>query len=147
MKLRLMLGMLGVYFLAGCACCNTPSPSVFGSLPHQQIQKALQDNPLGEKENFKIVMLSKDSASSYHVVQIRGKERLHLHRWHGAKVLLWKGKGTLLLDGKSIALREGEEIQIPAGAPHAFTNQSADPAVAVVQFTPPFDGKDTQHLE
>ena len=110
------------------------------------MEKVLRENGLGEKENFKIVTVSKDNVSSYHVVQIRGTERLHRHRSHSAKVLLWKGKGTLLLNGKSIAIREGEEIQIPAGAPHAYTNESKSPTVAIVQFTPPFDGNDTERL-
>ncbi len=147
---KLMDAMLIFIFAAqllGCACCPSPGPSIFGVLPNEKIEKALRDNPLGAKENFKITPLSRDANSSYHLVQLRIKERLHRHNTHAAKVMLWRGHGTLLLDGKPVALKEGDVFEIPKGAPHAFTNESDEPAVAVVQFTPQFGGKDTEYLD
>jgi mannose-6-phosphate isomerase-like protein (cupin superfamily) len=37
----------------------------------------------------------------------------------------------------------GDVLFIPKAVPHAFKNQGTTPAVAIVVFTPAFDGKDT----
>ena len=147
---RLGLGlvvMLGTVWLTGCACCPTPTPSVFGILPHDRIEKALHDNPLGATEDFKITTLDRDNTSSYHLVQLRTKERLHRHNMHDGKVLIWKGGGTLLLDGKPVTLKERDVVEIPRGVPHCFINESGGPTIAVVQFTPRLDGRDTEYLD
>jgi len=36
----------------------------------------------------------------------------------------------------------GDIVHIPRGAPHYFVNTAAEPTVAFVIFSPPFDGKD-----
>ena len=133
--------------LVGCAHCPISAPCVFGVQPSEKIEKMLKENPLGPKENFKIIPLGRDKQSSYHLVQIRDKERLHRHNTHDGAVLIWEGKGELLLGGKVIKLKKGDEIKIPKGVEHSFTNENNGPTIAVVQFTPPFDGKDTEYLE
>ena len=145
--LRLTFAMFSLAILYGCACCPPKIASVFGRLPEGRIEQALKANPLGPKENFKIITLETAEGSSYHVVQVRDKERLHRHNTHSAKVVIWRGNGTLFLDGKPQSIKEGDRLEIIHGHPHAYTNESSNPTVAVVQFTPPFDGKDTEYLE
>ena len=43
----------------------------------------------------------------------------------------------------SFAVKAGDVLFIPKAVPHAFKNQETTPAVAIVVFTPAFDGKDT----
>lgn len=131
----------------GCAHCPIVSHCVFGELPHEKIEASLKGNALGPQENFKITPLGKDEQCSYHLVQIRDRERLHRHNTHDGYVRIWEGSGNLLLGDKTIALKKGDEVKIPKGVAHAFTNTYPNPSVAVVQFTPAFDGKDTEYLE
>ncbi len=148
--LQLIFTALLISFITGCACCaakQCAAPINFDSVSVQTIEKALRENPLDPKDNMKITMLWVGKNASEHLVQIRGKERQHRHNHHTGNVKIWKGKGTLLLNNNTILLKEGDIIEIPQGAPHSFTNDSATPAVAIVVFTPAFDGKDTEYLE
>ncbi len=150
--LRWLVFVVLAFSLAGCAAANTGCCSIkprltFGALTNDQIRAAIHANPMAPEENIKISILSEQADRGFYLVQIRDKERLHRHNTHSGKVVLWKGKGTLLLDGRPRLLMEGAQVEIPAGAPHAFTNEWDQPSVAVVQFTPPFDGKDIEYLE
>ena len=111
------------------------------------LEKALKEHPLAVGENMKVTPLGAGKNSSCSLVQIRDKERLHTHNTHDLKVWVWKGEGVLVVDGKSQSMKQGDQAQIPKGRPHSFANASGDTAVAVVWFTPAFDGKDTQYLE
>ena len=43
----------------------------------------------------------------------------------------------------NFAVKAGDVLFIPKAVPHAFKNQGTTPAVAIVVFTPAFDGKFT----
>ncbi len=138
--------------LHGCAasdggCCSKKPKLSFGTLTNDQICAAIHANPMAPGENIKISTISERPDKGFYLVQIRDKERLHRHNTHSGKVVLWKGKGTLLLDGQPRLLMEGAQVEIPAGVPHAFTNEWDQPSVAVVEFAPTYDGKDIEYLE
>ena len=137
--------------LAGCACCPEKTAAASSvatpAIPPGLIEKALKNNPLLATENMKVTLLGSNDKNSCSLVQIRSRERMHTHKDHDLRVVLWKGTGTLILNGKSLSLKEGDQADIPKNQPHSFTNTSGEPAIAVVWFTPAFDGKDTQYLE
>lgn len=146
---RVLAGTLCALIIAGCACCaSQPKPMPAQPMPPTALmEKALKENPLAAGEGMKVTVLGANDKSSCALVQIREKERLHTHNAHDLKVWLWKGEGVLVVDGKSQDMKQGDQAEIPKGRPHSFTNASGETAVAVVWFTPAFDGKDTQYLE
>jgi quercetin dioxygenase-like cupin family protein len=48
-----------------------------------------------------------------------------------------------VIDQEQRFLAAGDVVFIPRDTVHYFTNASPYPAIALVVFTPPFDGKDT----
>jgi mannose-6-phosphate isomerase-like protein (cupin superfamily) len=78
-----------------------------------------------------------------HVVQIRDRELLHVHERHDVIALLLRGRGTLRVGSETVRMKPGSVVAIQRAVPHAFVNESRQPAAAFVVFTPPFDGKDT----
>jgi len=133
----------GMTFLTGC---------VFG--PHFYLQhgneyreldleKVSADNPPAPGENIKVANLSRSASVSQHVVQIRDREALHVHKIHDATVIMLRGGGYLVLDKSRINLKAGDVIHIPRGVAHQFVNTLSDPTVAVAVYSPPFEGKDT----
>jgi quercetin dioxygenase-like cupin family protein len=103
----------------------------------------LSTHPLAPDENIRIDELKRTEEFSTHLVQIRDQESLHVHQRHDLKAILHSGYGVLQVGSQQRALSPGETIAIPRGTPHAFVNHSPKPAVAMVMFSPPFDGQDT----
>src|SRR5574341_147938 len=67
------------------------------------LNKILADNPLAPGENIKIANLGRSTSASQHVVQIRDREVLHLHKIHDVTVSLLRGHGYLVLDQRRVA--------------------------------------------
>lgn len=99
--------------------------------------------PLAAEQELGIVEVSRTSTSSLHLVQIRHRESLHTHREHDLVAVLLKGRGTLRLGSQTVAMQKGSVIAIPRGVPHAFVNESREPAAVFAVFSPPLDGPDT----
>ncbi len=107
------------------------------------LDKILEENHLKADENIKIIDIGKPlKFLSEHMVFIRDREPLHIHAKHDLIAILQKGEGTLYCEDKKYSLKTGDSIFIPKGLKHYFVNQSSEPAVAYIVFTPPFDGKD-----
>lgn len=131
-------------FFSGCA--TEPTSHVWfsdGQIRRQQIDNVLLQNPLAPGANIQVTNLGHSDSVSHHLVQIRSAEPLHIHENHDLTVCAYRGHGTLQLGTDRIPLNTGDIAFIPRGIPHAFRNESPIPAVAVVIFTPAFDGKDT----
>jgi mannose-6-phosphate isomerase-like protein (cupin superfamily) len=126
------------------ACAPAPRISLqYGTeLKQAEIEKVLAENPLGANENIKITTLGQGQSASHHIVQIRDRETPHVHRIHDGTVMVVKGRGYLMMENRRIDLSAGDIVYIPRGAVHYFVNTAAEPAVAFVVFSPPFDGKD-----
>jgi mannose-6-phosphate isomerase-like protein (cupin superfamily) len=132
-----------VFFVLGCS----PAPRIFlqhgTELKETDVEKVLAENPLGASENIKITTLGQGQSVSHHVVQVRDREKPHLHRLHDGTVVMVKGGGYLMIENRRVDLSVGDIIYIPRGAVHYFVNTAGEPSVAFVVFSPPFDGKDT----
>ena len=145
------LKTLSRWFLL-CAALAAASACVSG--PHFYLQygneyreldleKILADNPLAPGDNIKVAHLGRSASASQHVVQIRDREFLHLHKLHDATVTMLRGQGYLVLDRQRINLNAGDIIHIPRGVAHQYVNTSSEPSVALAVYAPAFDGKDT----
>jgi mannose-6-phosphate isomerase-like protein (cupin superfamily) len=139
-------GFIGSLFFA---CAPVPRISLqYGTeLKQAEIEKVLAENPLGASENIKITTLGQGQGVSHHIVQVRDREKPHMHRIHDGTVVMVKGRGYMMMDNRRIDLSAGDIVYIPRGAVHYFINTAGEPAVAFVVFSPPFDGKDTVPVE
>jgi len=106
------------------------------------LEKILADNPLAPGENIKVASLGRSASASQHVVQIRDREILHVHKLHDATVTMLRGQGYLVLADKRINLKVGDIIHIPRGVVHQYVNTASEPSVALAVYAPAFDGKD-----
>ncbi|MBL4889496.1 MAG: cupin domain-containing protein [Candidatus Lindowbacteria bacterium] len=97
---------------------------------------------LGKDENIKVLELERTDEASHHLVQIRDREKLHMHQDHDLTVFILEGDGVMAIGDSARTARTGHVLFIPRTAPHRFINLSDNPAVAYTIFTPPFDGKD-----
>ena len=136
---------LSVFF----ACAPAPRVSLqYGTeFKQAEIAKVLAEDPLGASENIKITTLGQGQGVSHHLVQIRDREKPHIHKIHDGTVVMVKGGGYLMMDNRRIDLSVGDIVYIPRGAVHYFVNTASEPTVAFVVFSPPFDGKDTVPAE
>jgi mannose-6-phosphate isomerase-like protein (cupin superfamily) len=128
-----------------------PAPRIFlqyGTEFNQaEVDKVLAENPLGASENIKITTLGQGQGVSHHLVQVRDREKPHIHKIHDGTVVMVKGHGYLMIENRRIDLSVGDIVYIPRGAVHYFVNTASEPTVAFVVFSPPFDGKDTVPAE
>lgn len=107
------------------------------------LEKILADNPLAPGENIKVANLGRSASASQHIVQIRDREILHVHKLHDGTVTMLRGQGYLLLAGQRIDVKVGDVIHIPRGVAHQYINGDGEPTVALAVYAPAFDGKDT----
>jgi mannose-6-phosphate isomerase-like protein (cupin superfamily) len=137
-------GLAGSILCFFFACAPAPRISLqYGTeFKQAEIEKVLAENPLGASENIKITTLGQGQGVSHHVVQVRDREKPHIHKLHDGTVVMVKGHGYLMMDNRRIDLSAGDVVYIPRGAVHYFVNTGGEPAVAFVIFSPPFDGKD-----
>ena len=127
------------------ACVSGPHFYLqYGSEYHEiDLERILADNPLAPGENIKVSNLGRSVSASQHVVQIRDREILHVHKIHDATATMLRGQGYLVLDRKRINLKAGDIIHIQRGVAHQYVNTSSEPTVVLAVYSPPFDGKDT----
>lgn len=111
-------------------------------LEQREMQELIRQNPIGPKENIKAVLIHKTEDVSIHLIQIRFKEKPHVHKTHDLIVSLNKGKGVLHIGEKVIMMSEGDIAFIPRDAVHYFENSGDDVAVGLGIFIPSYNGKD-----
>jgi len=88
--------------------------------------------------------IGRTTTSSYHIVQVQGAERPHLHASHDLTVVVLAGRGTFRREGAPpLALAAGDALVIPRGQVHWFTREGSEPAVSFVIFSPPLDAPDS----
>lgn len=107
------------------------------------LEKILADNPLAPEDNIKVANLGRSASASQHIVQIRDREILHVHKIHDGTVTLLRGQGYLVLADRRIDLKAGDVMHIPRGVAHQYVNDAREPTVALAVYAPAFDGKDT----
>ena len=130
------------------ASCASPCGSHYwcsaGGISVKQIEQALCDNPIGADQDILVTTLGTSAEVSHHLVQVRDAEPLHIHRNHDLTVFVYRGHGTMRVGEHRFEVKGGDILFVARGMPHAFQNRSMTPAVAIVAFTPAFDGKDTE---
>ena len=128
------------------SCVTTQSTHYWctpNSLVAVRVEEALQQNPLATNQEIRVTNLGLAPEVSHHIVQVRTKERLHTHKEHDLTVFLYRGNGRMTVGSQSFPIRTGDSLYVPRGVVHTFENLGKTPAVAIVIFTPGFDGKDT----
>jgi mannose-6-phosphate isomerase-like protein (cupin superfamily) len=141
------LGLFVLSVFLGCAPARRVFLQYGTQFKQDEFEKVVAENPLGANENIKITTLGQGQSVSHHVVQIRDREKPHLHKDHDGTVVMFKGHGYLMMENRRIDLSVGDIVYIPRGAVHYFVNTASEPTVAFVLFSPPFDGKDTVSVE
>ena len=102
----------------------------------------VKENPIGKDENIKVTPIFKNEDGSHFIIQIRDREKPHIHETHDLTVVVKCGKGILNLGKDKLPMKSGDIAFIPKGAFHYFVNTGSEPAVAYVIFNPSYDGKD-----
>lgn len=129
------------------APAEAPPPAVLDALlPDGRRTEALAalaaSQELAAGEDFRIVELGRDAASSHHLVWIRDREQPHRHDRHALVVVILRGWGGMRLGAEERPVGEGSVLYVPPGTPHAFRNAAGDVAVAYAVYLPPFDARD-----
>jgi mannose-6-phosphate isomerase-like protein (cupin superfamily) len=109
--------LLRVRFVFLFACAPAPRISLqYGTeLKQAEIEKVLADNPLGAGESIKITTLGQGQGVSHHLVQVRDREKPHIHKMHDGTVVMVKGRGYIMMDNRRIDLSSADIVYIPRG--------------------------------
>lgn len=133
-----------------CGCATTAPRLVTGeatSISQREIAVVLRENALAQGQDSRITLLRQSEHASVHLVQVRGAEKAHFHKTHDLTVFMVRGSGVMKIGPGTRWIRRGDVVHVPAGVLHYFTNGGSSPAIAVIVFSPPFDGKDTVTVE
>ncbi len=98
--------------------------------------------PLETDKDFQVAEVGRDAHSSHHVVWIVDREAPHRHDTHDLVVVMLRGFGTMRLGADTQPVGPSSILYVPRGTPHAFSNESGEPALAYAVYSPAFDGKD-----
>jgi quercetin dioxygenase-like cupin family protein len=134
--------VVGLFVVVGCG--RPPALTLLDAYGAHtaQLDTVLAAQPLAEGQNIAVQVLGRTEAFSSHLVQIRDRERPHIHTSHDLAVTLLRGRGRLFIAGEAHEMRSGDVAVVPHGTPHYFVNLDSHPAAAFVTFAPPYDGKD-----
>ena len=91
--------------------------------------------------------MHRGEGESLHLVQVRAAIRPHFHRRHVETVCILAGAGVMTVAEEEIQVHEGSVVQVPAGMVHSFRATGGRTCVALVIYSPPFDGEDRQFIE
>ena len=142
MKPAFLAALSGAFLLIGCA----PHPRVLLHDPPraESVAALVERSPLPAGENIKPVEIGRGENMSVHLIQIREGEKPHVHTRYDLSVVLVEGHGSLWLADRKLPMKSGDSAFIPRGTRHYFVNEGSDPAAAIVTFSPPFNGPDSQ---
>jgi mannose-6-phosphate isomerase-like protein (cupin superfamily) len=139
--LALLLGL----FFPGCARLDSSILGHYsGDLALQNWRTIAKTNRPERGEILRIVDAGRSDTLSNHIVVVRSRELPHRHVLHDSTVILLEGRGTMVIGKERKRVRPGAVFFIPRGTVHHFTNGAKNPSVALVVFSPPFDGKDRE---
>lgn len=141
----------GLALLLVLGCAATRPRVLTGPGPDLDVAAWVSANPIGPFEDVKAVVVARTASTSHAIVQVRTRERPHVHENHDLTVHVVRGTGRMVLASASggtafeaaiLPVRAGDSIVIGRGMIHWFENRGKEPAVAFATFTPPFDGHD-----
>lgn len=128
--------------LAMAAACTARAPHVAVD-PPVDVEAFLTAHPPAPGQAIRVDEVGRTTSASYHVVQVQGRERPHLHTAHDLTVVVLRGRGTLTRGDARVPMSAGDAAVIPRGVVHWFAREGGSPAVAFVMFSPPLDAPDT----
>jgi mannose-6-phosphate isomerase-like protein (cupin superfamily) len=108
-----------------------PAPAV------RDLDALLAANPLAPGENIKALALLRNAHTAHLLVQVRDREPVHHHADSDISVVLLRGRGVIHIGNGSAPVRAGDTLHIPRGVVHRFENTGAEPAAALVIYSPP----------
>lgn len=126
------------------ACAASPRVLLHDPPRAETVRSLVARSPLPPGENIRPSEIDRGESASVHLVQIRDREKPHVHTRYDLTVTLLEGRGSLWLAEEKLPMRAGDVAFIPRGTRHFFVNEGGDTAVAVVVFSPPFDGPDVE---
>lgn len=124
-----------------------PDEKVSGKYNAKQLEQLLEQNKPAQNENIKVVPLFHNARSSNVLVQVRDREPLHRHIDSDITVFMLRGEGDMLLGKETRPVKTGDVIHIERGAIHAYINRGAEPAAALVVYSPAPGPKDRVLVE
>lgn len=142
-----ILFFLIILSLLGCACPKGKIYSITDAgLYSKTWREIVEENPIGKDENIKVTPLFKNENASHFIIQIRDREKPHIHETHDLTVIVKRGNGILHLGKDKLPMGMGNIAFIPKGVLHYFVNTGSEPAIAYVIFTPFYDGTDIKEV-
>lgn len=97
---------------------------------------------LDKGESVRAIEIGRDPHTSHHLVSIREGERMHWHELSDQTVIMLRGYGTFRFGTETKNVGEHSILHVPRKTVHAFQNESNEPAVAYVIYTPPLAAND-----
>lgn len=138
-------------FAAGCGFMNLfQTPMQFPAAYEPDvtpIEQILAENPIDPDADTKTTDLTATKTYSTHLVQTNTDMKPRFHKVHDAFLYVVKGEGIIILTGTRYRVAPGAAITIPRGAVYRLVKVGADPFVAHVIFSPPFDGHDRTYVK
>ncbi|HEV7733285.1 MAG TPA: cupin domain-containing protein [Candidatus Binatia bacterium] len=124
------------------AACTHHTPVLDVGVLSDGLDAFLAAHPLATGQNIRADEVGRTATASYHVVQVADRETPHVHAMHDLTVLVLRGEGTLRRDAGTVRLQAGDVVVVPRDRVHWFARDGAEPAIALVTFTPPLDAPD-----
>jgi quercetin dioxygenase-like cupin family protein len=124
-----------------------PDEKVSGKYDKKQLEQLLEQNNPAQNENIKVLPLFRNARSSNILVQVRDREPLHRHVDSDITVFMLRGEGDMRIGKETRPVKSGDVIHIERGAIHAFINRAAEPAAALVVYSPAPGPKDRVLVE
>lgn len=85
--------------------------------------------------------------ASFHVIRLKGAEKLHTHDTHDLLVTMLSGKAKITIGEQVFTMNPGDVLEVPKGTRHKAENLSRDASEVYAVFTPPLNGKDYHPVE
>ena len=146
LRIAVSISLLGAALLAVSPAPGPTPPTLDGLFPSGRVTLELSQlaarYPLEAGKDFQVTEVGRDAHSSHHAVWIVDREVPHRHDTHDLVVVMVRGFGTMRLGAETRPVGPSSILYVPRGTPHAFTNESGEPALAYAVYTPAFDGKD-----
>jgi quercetin dioxygenase-like cupin family protein len=136
-------GRVALALVALLGACGARAPRVALAPLAGGLDAFVAAHPLAPGQDLRADEVGRTATASYHLVQVRGRERPHRHLAHDLTVFVMRGKGTLTLGAARIDLAAGDAAVVPRGEVHWFGNGGRGPALALVAFAPPLDAPDS----
>jgi mannose-6-phosphate isomerase-like protein (cupin superfamily) len=130
-------------FLSSCAATSRQVKIVSPEVTFESIKWT----PEELAKDFSIRTLRTTGKASYHIIRLRGMEKMHVHDTHDATIFVLSGKADFFLKDRTVTLNPGDVVEIPHGVVHQAINRDPVATEAYAVFTPSYDGTDMRPVD